>query len=340
MALAHQTTRNLRIDFSDLMGRVPADFVAYIGMIRTDTANPQAPFYTDHVVLDPATLEDVPLDNQGVGNVRLIPSADFRTPMQYILRVGPKSEIIFTMPNADAVLIDLLTAGQPDLLPGETPNPPTTRAVGSSVGRVIARSTPLAADTAVIARFGAVPGVVFAAVPPFLSSSTGRPEHTATLLTGERVVRKAQPYAIGSNIRIHPFTRHTLTLPARGLRPQETRYHRGDTILKRPDFDYLLGWWVSSWRRTGVGDDAVDMYLHSVPVARGPAYRYSAELSDQFSLLWTGLPAVGDGTLVAVRYRYEAEWNQLDLQGFGYIVPAGVFFQFEERVVGVVYPDE
>ena len=45
-------TRQIRNDFTDLMGQPPAGFTARIYVERTDTTSPQAPIYTDSSVVD------------------------------------------------------------------------------------------------------------------------------------------------------------------------------------------------------------------------------------------------------------------------------------------------
>ena len=105
-------TRNLRIDFADLMGRPLTGSRAYLFAVRTDTSSPQAPLYSRRDIFDPDSIQTILIGEDARVSVDLVPSGDFVTPMQYILRVG-ESEIPFQMPDADSVLIDLISGTPP-----------------------------------------------------------------------------------------------------------------------------------------------------------------------------------------------------------------------------------
>ena len=106
------TTRNLRIDFADLMGRPLTGGRAYLFAVRTDTTSPQAPLYTRRDIFDPDSIQVILIGEDARVSVELVPSAHFVTPMQYILRIG-ESEIAFTMPDEDAVLIEIISGPPP-----------------------------------------------------------------------------------------------------------------------------------------------------------------------------------------------------------------------------------
>ena len=201
----------------------------------------------------------------------------------------------------------------PDLTPGqqmragddsllEAFDPPAVRNE-----RVIARSTPLPNDLGTSPIGAAIPGLAFQPVAPFASNDDGTPE---------------QPYRIpgSDHIRIHLFARAT----GGGVT-------RGQPLFPLPEYDDLLGWWLSSWIRTGSGDSAVDTYQSRVALPFQPDSSGGAR--SWTGMLWVGLPASTsqDGTLVRPRLFWGNQWNQLVVQAYQTPLPAGAFFEISER---------
>ena len=110
--------QNLRIDFSSLAGRAPAEDRAYLFVIRTDTTDRQAPIYSRHDIFNPEEL--IVLDpSEAVVSVNLIPNSEFTQPTQYILRIG-EAEIAFTMPDEATELVRILYGEPPPHPSGAT----------------------------------------------------------------------------------------------------------------------------------------------------------------------------------------------------------------------------
>ena len=113
-------TRQLRIDFADLMGEPPQGFTAYLYVVRTDTTNEQAPVYTDTAIIP---NEPIPIrpNADGIATTRLVPSAEFPVPTQYVLVVD-RAEIPFLMPDEDTSLLQILTDAAPPPATGDDTN--------------------------------------------------------------------------------------------------------------------------------------------------------------------------------------------------------------------------
>ena len=112
MARENLTLYRLTIDFADLKGEVPTGLVARLYAQRTDTTNPQAPMYTAQALFNSSeAIEIRPDSGTGIATVMLAPSRAFFTPMHYVLRVGT-DEVSFSMPAADANLLEILTGAK------------------------------------------------------------------------------------------------------------------------------------------------------------------------------------------------------------------------------------